>query len=124
MHFLHPPWWTWTCVLCPCNGRFGGISDYLTVPFPIRQCVPSLYVYRRDAYFTTITQLAESSDVTEFQDLMTSHEYHFRFSCGITKPTNWIPFSEKHNVVNAMCLHYSILVSLAELEQLRRGLAI
>lgn len=26
--------------------------------------------------------------------------------------------------MNAMCLHYSVLVSLAELEQLRRGLAV
>ena len=53
---------------------------------------------------------------------MTSDEYDFRFSCGITKPT--ARFSDKQQIVNAMCLHYSVLVSLAELEQLRRGLAI
>ena len=55
---------------------------------------------------------------------MTSNEYDFRFSCGVSKPITWIPFSDKQKVVNAMCLHYSILVSLAELEQLRRGLDI
>lgn len=55
---------------------------------------------------------------------MTSNEYDFRFSCGVSKPATWIQFSDKQKVVDAMCLHYSILVSLAELEQLRRGLAI
>ena len=48
-------------------------------------------------------------------------EYDFRFTCGV-KPT--VRFLEKQQVVNAMCLHYSVLVSLAELEQLRRGLAV
>ena len=55
---------------------------------------------------------------------MTSEEYDFHFSCGVTKPTAHIQFSEKQQVVEAMCLHYSILLSLAELEQLRRGLAV
>ena len=31
---------------------------------------------------------------------------------------------DKKKTIDAMCLHYVILVSLAELEQLRRGLAI
>lgn len=53
---------------------------------------------------------------------MTIDEYDFHFTSGITKPT--VHFLDKQWIVNAMCLHYSVLVSLAELEQLCRGLAI
>ena len=55
---------------------------------------------------------------------MGNEEYDFRFSCGVNKPLSRLHFSEKEKVVNAMCLHYSVLTSLAEMEQLRRGLAI
>lgn len=72
--------------------------------------------------YVVITQLADTNNDEQFKNLMTSDEYDFRFSCGITKPT--ARFSDKQQIVNAMCLHYSVLVSLAELEQLRRGLAI
>ena len=71
-----------------------------------------------------VTQLADTKDEQEFQSLMASEEYDFRYTCGVSKPTARILFPEKQQVVSAMCLHYSILVSLAELEQLRRGLAI
>ena len=50
--------------------------------------------------------------------------YNFRYTCGVSKPTAHIEFPEKQQVASAMCLHYSIHVSLAELEQLRHGLAI
>ena len=69
-----------------------------------------------------VTQLADTNNDEQFKNVISSDEYDFRFSCGITKPA--IRFSEKCKVVNAMCLHYSVLVSLAELEQLRRGLAV
>jgi len=72
--------------------------------------------------YVVITQLADTNNDEQFKNLMTSDEYDFRFSCGITKPT--ARFSDKQQIVNAMCLHYSVLVSLAELEQLRWGLAI
>ena len=81
-------------------------------------------MYRRDKYFSILKELAETSDVKKFQNLITSNEYEFRFSSGVSEPTTWIPFSDKQKVVNAMCLHYSIPVSLAELEQLCHGLAI
>ena len=54
---------------------------------------------------------------------MSSEEFDFRYICGVSKPVVHIPFSEKEKVISAMCLHYTILVSLAELEQLRRGLS-
>ena len=60
-----------------------------------------------------VTQLADTNNDEQFKNVITS---------GITKPA--IRFSEKQQVVNAMCLHYSVLVSLAQLEQLRRGLAV
>ena len=59
----------------------------------------------------------------EFHGLLSSEEFDFRYICGVSKPVVRIPFSEKEKVISAMCLHYTILVSLGELEQLRRGLS-
>ena len=56
--------------------------------------------------------------------MIASDDYEFRFSCGVSKPISRLQFSDKEKIVNAMCLHYSVLVTLAELEQLRRGLTI
>lgn len=72
--------------------------------------------------FVVITQLADINSDEQFTNLMTIDEYDFHFTSGITKPT--VHFLDKQWIVNAMCLHYSVLVSLAELEQLCRGLAI
>ena len=71
-----------------------------------------------------ITQLADTNNAPDFKNLIASDEYDFRFSCGVTQPTARTQFSDKQKFVNAMCLHYSILVSLAELEQLRHGMAV
>ncbi len=71
-----------------------------------------------------ILQLQDTCSEGEFHDLLSSEDYDFRYICGVSKPSFRTPFSEKEKVVSAMCLHYTILVSLAELEQLRRGLAV
>ena len=42
----------------------------------------------------------------------------------MSKPAFRILFTDKEEVVNALCLHYTVFASLAELEQLRRGLGI
>lgn len=55
---------------------------------------------------------------------MSSEEYEYRYYCGVNKPASCFKFSQKQQVLDAMCLHYSVLVSLAELEQMRRGLSI
>jgi len=70
----------------------------------------------------TVFQLASSSTVEEFRAILDDDEYSFRFDCGVTKASCVIPFSEKDKVVSALCLHFSTLVTLAELEQLKRGL--
>ena len=49
-------------------------------------------------------------------------KYEFILECGVTKPTAMMHLSDKATVISAVCLHYSVLGSLAELEQLRRGL--
>ena len=69
-------------------------------------------------------QLSEMSDASSFMKLIESDEHGFWFSCGVNKPLSRLHYSEKEKVVNAMCLHYSVLTSLAEMEQLRRGLAV
>ena len=55
---------------------------------------------------------------------MASEEYEFRFACGVSKAACRIPLTEKEQVINALCLHYTVLASLAELERLRCGLGI
>lgn len=69
-----------------------------------------------------LLQLASTTNEEEFKHLLSSEELNFRYTCGINKPITRIMFSDKQNY--AMCLHYSVLVSLAELEQLRHELAI
>ena len=59
-----------------------------------------------------------------FKGLLSTEEYDFRFACGVTKTLAQMELSDKKKIIDALCLHYVILVSLAELEQLRRGLAI
>ena len=50
---------------------------------------------------------------------MASPDYDFRYGCGVNKPVCRIQYSDKHKIIEAMCIHYSVLASLAELEQLR-----
>lgn len=69
-------------------------------------------------------QLEECETIADFKGLISTEEYEFRFSCGVTKPTCRMQLSDKKNIIEALCLHYTVLISLAELEQLRRGLAI
>ena len=71
-----------------------------------------------------VAQLSEACNSDYFKKMIASDEYEFQFSCGVNKPITRIQFSEKEKISNAMCLHYSVLISLAELEQLRRGLDI
>lgn len=44
------------------------------------------------------------------------------FECGITKPAVMMTLDDKKSIISSVSLHYSILVSLAELEQLKKGL--
>ena len=69
-------------------------------------------------------QLANVSTTNEFQALLSSEEYEFRYDCGVSKPAVNITLAEKERVIEAICLHYTVLVSMAELEQLRCGFAI
>lgn len=70
------------------------------------------------------TQLSRVDNAKEFQALLGSEDYEFRYACGVTKPCIRIPYSDKEKIIEAIGLHYSVLASLAELEQLRRGLTI
>ena len=42
--------------------------------------------------------------------------------CGITKPMMLMNLDDRRMTISAVCLHYAVLGSLAELEQLKRGL--
>ena len=57
----------------------------------------------------------------QFQRLVRSSDYEFFMECGITKPVMSMKL-DKSTIISAVCLHYAVLGSLAELEQLKRGL--
>jgi hypothetical protein len=59
----------------------------------------------------------------EFQDVIGSEEYTFRFSCGVNQPSVTLKLNDREKIVSAVCLHSTVLNSLAELEQLLNGLS-
>ena len=66
----------------------------------------------------------ETTSEEEFRDMVRSSEYDFFTDCGVTKPAMMISITDKESIISAVCLHYAILGSLAELEQLKRGLQV
>ena len=67
-------------------------------------------------------QLEETTTEEEFHQLICSSDYEFVLECGVTKPAVMMHLADKEKIISAVCLHYAVLGSLAELEQLRRGL--
>ena len=61
------------------------------------------------ASFPCATQLDNSCDEQEFQSLLSSDEFDFRYTCDVAKPAAHIPFSEKQ-IVHTIWLHYTVLV--------------
>lgn len=56
--------------------------------------------------------------------MLSSDEFDFRYGSGFPQPASRIAFADKERVLADLSLHYSVLVSLAELEQLHHGLAL
>ena len=56
--------------------------------------------------------------------ILDNPEFEFRFACGVGEPAASMLFSDKEKVIESMCLHYCILCSLTELEQLKEGLTV
>ena len=61
---------------------------------------------------------------SELQELLYQEDYDFRYTCGITKPVSSIKFDDRNKIIDAICLHFTVAVSLVELEQLHQGLSI
>ena len=66
--------------------------------------------------------MEETTTEEDFHQLICSSDYEFVLECGVTKPAVTMHLSDKEKMISAVCLHYAVLGSLAELEQLRRGL--
>ena len=45
-----------------------------------------------------------------------------RYECGITKPTASIQDSDREGIISSLCLHYVVLASKAELDDMVEGL--
>ena len=67
-----------------------------------------------------LQELDAISDPEEFQQKASGLE--LRFAAGYTKPS--VTFDDKKDFIDCICLHYSILSALPELEQFIDGLAI
>ena len=64
----------------------------------------------------------QDADPVEFQVLVNTPDNDFLMSCGIMKSPAVLQFAEKVKIISDVCLHSSVLSTLAELEELRRGL--
>lgn len=54
--------------------------------------------------------------------MLSSPEYDFQFGCGITTPSCAVKLSDKNTIISAICRHFTVYATLAELEQFKRGL--
>ena len=68
--------------------------------------------------------MQEITSDEDFHALICSSDYDFLSDCGVLKSTAIMNLNDKDKVISGVCLHYAVLGSLAELEQLRRGLQI
>ena len=78
-------------------------------------------------YHTAVTgmshvQIAQCESERELRRLLDQPEYDFRFSCGISDPASSVTLADKSKIVKGMVLHYTILSTVAELEQLKQGM--
>lgn len=69
-------------------------------------------------------QIAASDSEEELQALMSSPSFDFRFNCGIGDAASTFRLSDKSKIVNAMVLHFTILSTITELEQMKQGLKV
>ena len=66
--------------------------------------------------------MQEITSDEDFHALICSSDYDFLSDCGVLKSTAIMNLNDKDKVNSGVCLRYAVLGSLAELEQLRRGL--
>ena len=88
-----------------------------TVPRKVDTCHDYLWCSLSDIF---IIQLKNVDSAEEFTYMLSSDEFDFRYQSGFLQLASRIHFADKEKVVPDLSLHYSVLVSLAELEQLRR----
>lgn len=58
----------------------------------------------------------------QMKTLLDSPEFEFRFNCGVMQPTYGMKFEERDAIVSALCRHFTVYASIAELDQLLQGL--
>ena len=56
------------------------------------------------------------------KSMLDSPEFEFRFDAGVTQATYGMKLEDKENVISALCRHFTIYTSIAELDQLLQGL--
>ncbi len=60
------------------------------------------------------------NDEIKFLD---SEEFDFRFNCGVTQPGFNAKLTDKGDIISALCRHYTLYCTAAELEHFRNGLS-
>ena len=65
-------------------------------------------------------QLQEADSNARFRELLLQCS-DYLLECGIAKPAVKMTLQDKERVISAVSLHYGVLASLAELDQLKRG---
>lgn len=55
---------------------------------------------------------ADCSDDARLRNLLDSDDYHFRFECGLCKPSSMLNVSQKKEIIAALTLHYLVFKSI------------
>ena len=73
-------------------------------------------------YYIIHYQLLECTDDQQFQAMVGSSEFDFRFDCGYFKASSHVKLVDRPELVRAIALHYLVLRNHSEIEQIRNGL--
>lgn len=57
-----------------------------------------------------------------FKSMLDSHDFEFRFTCGVTQPTYGMKLGDKCTIISALCRHFTVYATVAEIDQMLQGL--
>ena len=78
--------------------------------------------YFMSVQFSIPIQLQQCVDELQMKEMLDSPEFEFRFACGVTQPTHTMKLEDKSAVISALCRHFTVFSTVAEMEQFRKGL--
>ena len=69
-----------------------------------------------------MSKVQHASNGEDFHQLLDSDKFDFRYDCGVPKPSSLFRMIDRDTILSSIAMHYSIIKSKAELDQLVQGL--